>query len=158
MSVFTEEMERGLYQISTFLEADIKQILIDDGHRATGALVDSIKNTVSVGGNVITIEGEMLIYGGAVIKGRPAGTKRIPIDALIDYLNAVNFGRGVKETRGVAFHIQKRIFEEGIEPDDFLQKAFDKNDSKIDRVINSSVETALNISIDNLITQAKQFK
>lgn len=157
MSILTEEIERALNQISIFLQEDIKQILIDEGHNASGDLVRSIKNTVVKGPDNLSIEGEMLIYGGAIIKGRKRGTKRIPVDALIKYLNDLNFSRGVKETRGVAFNIQKRIFEEGIKEDDFLETAFEKNEGLIDRTISDATETALDLALTNLITNAQQF-
>lgn len=158
MSIFTEELERGLRQISVFLQEDIKQILVDDGHNASGDLVRSIKNVVSVGSTLLSIEGEMLIYGGAIIKGRQPGTKRIPVDALIKYLNDKNFSNDIKRTRGVAFHIQSRIFKEGIKSDDFIQKAFDKNESRMDNVLTGTIERALDLSLTNLINNAKQFK
>lgn len=150
-------LEQKLFQLATFLEAEIKRQLIDDEHRASGKLVDSIKNIVSQGADSFTIEGEMLIYGGAIISGRRAGTKRIPVDALIEYLNNLNFSSDVKRTRGVAFHIQKRIFEEGIEEDDFLDKVFDQNEQKIESDIFEATEQDLTIALNNLITQAQQF-
>lgn len=156
MSIFSQEIERSFFQLSTFLQEDIKQILIDDNHRATGALVESIKNTVEIAINSMSIIGEMLIYGGAVIKGRKAGTKRIPVDALIDYLNAKNFSSDIKRTRGVAFHIQKRIFQEGIDADDFLQKALDKNEFKIEKTIIDASERALDLIFTNMVNEANK--
>ena len=156
MGIFTEEIERNLHQLSTFLQEDIKQVLIDDGHVGSGALVQSIKNTVETSISGMSIVGEMLIYGGAVIKGRRAGVKRIPVDALIEYLKAKNFSSDIKRTRGVAFHIQKRIFEEGIKPDDFLQKALDKNEFKIENSIIEASERALDLLFTNMINNANK--
>ena len=96
MSVFTEEINRQLYQISTFLQEDIKQILIDDGHTATGELVNSIKNTVSTGSGVFVIEGHMAKHGEYIIRGRKEGAKGIPIKALIKWISQKNFSSGIK--------------------------------------------------------------
>lgn len=157
MSIFTQEIERGLQEIANFLEEDIRNILIEDGHEATGELVKSIKNTVSTGGGFIGIEGTMLIYGGAIIKGRQPGTKRVPVDALVDWINAKKFSKGAKETRGLAFRIQQSIFEKGIKPNDFIEKAFNKNEAKISAKLSEVVKVAFDISISNLINNAKQF-
>jgi len=155
--IFTQQLEMQLYQIATYLKADIKQQLLDDGHRATGELIESIETIVSKGSNVFTIEGYMGKQGLFIISGRQPGAKGIPIQALVDYLNNKNFGRGIDETRGVAFHIQKRIKKEGIKPDDFIEKVFEKDKDLISQKLNDAAYNALNISLTNLINNAKNF-
>jgi len=169
MSIFTEELNRQLHQISTFLQEDIKQILIDDGHRATGELVNSIKNTVSQGSSMFVIEGHMAKQGEYIIRGRKEGAKGIPIDALIKWIQNKNFSSGITSTKGLAFAIQRvikfgkfdkngnKIKEGGIKPDDFIGKVFDKNSAYLDSKLNKAVERALNLSLTNLVNNSKQF-
>lgn len=157
MSIFTEEIERNLHQISIFLQEDIKQILIDDGHRSTGELVDSIKNTVSAGSNMFVIEGHMAKHGEYIIRGRQKGALGVPIKALIKWIENKNFSTGIKSTKGLAFAIQSSIKKKGIKPNDFIGKVFDKNRAIIERKLNKSVENALTLSLTNLVNNAKQF-
>ena len=150
-------LEQELNIIASFLQQAIREQLVESGHNATGALIRSIENTVKKASNGWVIEGEMLIYGGAVVKGRAPKTKRIPVDALVAYLESVGFSRGAKETRGVAFHVQNRIFEEGIKPDDFIGDVFDRFEGKITRDISNAVERQMDLELTNMINNAKQF-
>lgn len=156
MSIFSDTLTRDLNQISIFLQEDIKQILIDDGHTASGDLVRSIKNVVTQGTNSFTIEGTMFIQGQFIISGRKKGVKGVPIDALIDWIRNKNFVEGIKKTRGIAFAIQKTIIKKGIKPDDFIEKAFNKNITRIESRLNDSIEEALDLSIENLIKNAQK--
>ena len=156
MSIFTQEIERQLYQISTFLQEDIKQILLDKGHNATGELVESIKNTVSRGSDMFTIEGSMAKQGEFVINGR-LGAKGVPIDALVKWIQNKNFSNGISSTRGLAFAIQKSIKKKGIKPDDFIGEVFDKNKGLIERKLDEAVGNALTLSLTNLVNNAQQF-
>tara|TARA_R110002167_G_scaffold174781_2_gene373732 strand:+ start:2623 stop:3099 length:477 start_codon:yes stop_codon:yes gene_type:complete len=157
MSIFTQEIERQLYQISTFLQEDIKQILLDKGHNATGELVESIKNTVSRGSDMFTIEGSMAKQGEFVINGRLIGAKGVPIDALVKWIQNKNFSNGISSTRGLAFAIQKSIKKKGIKPDDFIGEVFDKNKGLIERKLDEAVGNALTLSLTNLVNNAQQF-
>jgi len=158
MSIFTQQLEMQLHQVATFLQEDIKRQLIDDGHTATGELVDSIKATVARGSNMYVIEGNMAKQGQFIISGRQKGAKGVPIDALVKWIQNKNFSNGVKETRGIAFAIQSSIKEKGIKADDFIGKVFDKNKGFISDKINNAVKIALDLSLTNLINNAKQFQ
>lgn len=157
MSTFTQQLERNLNQLAIFLQEDIKRQLIDDGHRATGELVESIKAVVSKGSDMYVIEGSMAKHGLFIISGREKGAKGVPIDALIKWISNKGFTQGIKETKGMAFAIQKTIKKKGIKSNDFIGKVFDKNKSHIDAKVNESVRIALDLSIKNLITNAQQF-
>lgn len=151
------DLESGLYEIAAFLENDIRAILLEKGHNVTGELVRSIKNTVSKGSDSYFIDGEMLIYGGAIIKGRQKGAKGIPIRALVEYLQNRGFTQSVKEITGIAFAVQSKIKRDGIKPDDFIGEVFDKREGRIDNKLSQIVEKSLDISLTNMINNAKQF-
>lgn len=157
MSVFTDEINRQLRIISVFLQEDMKQILLDDGFNATGELINSIENVVSTGSNMFVIEGSMAKHGEYIIRGRKAGLKGIPVEALIKWIQNKNFSTGIKSTRGLAFAIQKSVKKKGIKPNDFIEKTFKKNESMLDRKMNEAVENALDLSLTNLINNSKQF-
>lgn len=156
MSIFTTELELQLHQIAVFLQEDIKRQLIDDGHTATGGLVDSIKATVSRGSDAFVIEGHMAKQGIFVISGRDKGAKGVPIDALVKWIEIKNFSQGITDTRGLAFAIQKSIKKKGIKPSDFIGKVFKENETLIEDRIHNAIDKALNVSLDNLITNAKK--
>lgn len=152
-----KELEEQLYVISEFLKKDIQDVLLQDGHKATGELIKSIENAVIKGSDMYVIEGSMAYYGQFVITGREKGKKGVPIDALVRWINNKKFVEGIKKTRGVAFAIQKSIIEKGIKPNDFIEKAFDKSRDKIETNIDRAVEKALDLALTNLINNAKQF-
>lgn len=155
--IFDQKLEMNLHQIATFLKADVKQQLIDDGHRATGDLVNSINTAIIKGVDSWVIEGSMLKYGEYVIRGREAGAKGVPIDALVKWIENKNFSDGIISTRGLAFVIQKSIKKKGIKPSDFIDKVFEKDRDLIGRKLDNAVFNALDASLRNLITNAKSF-
>jgi len=156
MSIFARELEMQLHQIATFLQEDVKRQLIDDGHKATGELIDSIKAVVSKGSDMFVIEGSMAKQGVFVISGRKKGLKGIPIDALVRWIQQKGFSNDIKQTRGIAFAIQTSVKKKGIKPNDFIGKVFDTNRKLIEDKINNAIKKALDISITNLVTNAKQ--
>ena len=154
---FTQQLEMQLYQIATFLKEDIKQQLLDDGHRATGELIESINTVVSKGSDMFVIEGMMGKTGLFIITGRQAGAKGVPIDALVKWIENKGFSDGIRSTRGIAFAIQKSIKEKGIKPDDFIGKVFEKDRDLIYQKLQSAAYDALNVSLTNLINNANKF-
>ncbi len=155
--IFNTTLESNLLSIAAFLENDIKEILLEKGHKATGELISSIKNTVSRGSSSFTIEGRMGKQGIYIISGREKGLKGIPVDALVRWIENKKFSSGIKSTRGLAFAIQKSIKKKGIKPDDFISEVFEKRAGRIEKKINDSVEVALEASLTNLINKARKF-
>lgn len=153
----SEELRRQLNVISTFLQEDIKQQLIDDEHNASGELVASIKNVVSEGSDMFVIEGSMAKQGVFVISGREVGAKGVPIDALVKWIENKGFSAGIKGTRGLAFAIQKSIKKKGIKPNDFISEVFDKNRNNINQRIEEATRKSLDVALTNLVNNAKQF-
>lgn len=152
-----DELEIQLNEIAEFLKKDIQDILLADGHKATGELISSIENTVIKGSDMYVIEGSMAFQGQFIITGREKGKKGVPISALVDWIRNKKFVDGIKKVRGVAFAIQKSIIDNGIKPNDFIEKAFDKSRDRIEVNIDQAVEKALDFALTNLINNAKQF-
>ena len=166
---FNQTLEMNLYQIATFLKADVKQQLIDDGHRATGELVDSINTAVIQGSNMWVIEGSMAKQGEYIIKGRKIGETGVPLSAIQKWIDNKNFSNGISDksllkiktggkyagTSPLSYLIQRGIKEKGIEPDDFIGKVFEKNRDLIGAKLDEAVYNALDASLTNLINNAK---
>lgn len=152
-----DELEAQLLMIAAYLETEIKNQLLENGHKATGQLIESISNTVSRGSNMFVIEGSMAKQGAFVISGRAKGLKGVPIDALVNWIKAKNFSTTIKSTRGLAFAIQKSIKEKGIKPDDFIGDTFEKNRNRISRDVEQAIEKSLDFALTNLVNNAKQF-
>ena len=94
------------------LEMEAQEI-IAQGHKATGALIDSFENPVRDIPNGIEIEGRMNRYGLALEKKRQPG-KPPPISALIQWVQVKGLGSTNKSVRSIAYAIQRAIMLEGI--------------------------------------------
>lgn len=151
------QLEQQLYTIATYLREDIKKRLIDDGHTATGELVDSIRTAVSREISMYVINGYMAKQGVFIISGRSAGAKGVPIDALMKWIENKGFSDGIKYTKGIAFAIQKSIKKKGIKPNDFIGKSFDENRLFIGNRLMDAVSEQMHLSITNMINNAKGF-
>ena len=97
---------------NSLIEAFINEF-IAQGHNNTGRFIDSIELQVNFESTGI----ELLIlweqYGSAVNKGRKAGTKQIPIDALVKWVQQRGIETNSRKALSVAFAIQKAIFVQG---------------------------------------------
>ncbi len=102
--------------------ADLGKVLTDlskkeleaQGHKATGRLLSSWGYRVTEHAKGFTLEAFAEDYSKYVEKGRRAGTKRVPIQALIDWIKVKGIESGDKEIKNAAFAIQAAIFREGI--------------------------------------------
>ena len=156
-NIFNIELEKQLKLIASFLENDIREILLKKGHNASGELNRSIENVVKQGSNMFTIEGLMAEQGKFIINGRDKGLKGVPIDALVKWIEQKNFASAVNKKRNLAFAIQKSIKQKGIKPDDFISEVFERRADRINNKIGKAVEEALDVSLTNLINKAKKF-
>lgn len=103
--------------IALFVIDFIKAEFVAQGHSNTGKLEDSL--TWKLEGNKINIYG--VDYAKWVESGREKGAKRIPIDALITWVEQRGIASGDKEVKNVAYAIQQKIFQEGSPTNGSLQ-------------------------------------
>lgn len=104
---------KELTLISKMIINELQAELIGQGHNATGSLVNSFKSRSILLPNSLVIEIAMNRYGGAVDKGRKAGTKKIPLEALMEWIEDRAIASGDTEKKNIAFAIQQKIFQEG---------------------------------------------
>lgn len=84
-------------------------------HYASGDLHDSLEYGWKIAGNEFVVWVEMEFYGDYVNRGRKRGEKKVPIDALEEWIRQRRFeAEGDEQIRRLAFAIQTQIYKEGI--------------------------------------------
>ena len=105
--------EEKIKQLCEFLEDEMRGRLTKQGHIATGKLRDSIKTTVRKAAYGYVIEGKSDGYGRYVDTGRRPGGKRVPISALLSWIEVKGFDLKGKQAIDVAWAIQTKIYQNG---------------------------------------------
>ena len=124
---------KGIELIALFVIDFIKAEFVAQGHSNTGKLEDSL--TWKLEGNKINIYG--VDYAKWVESGRQKGAKRIPIDALITWVEQRGIATGDKEVKNVAYAIQQKIFQEGSPTSGSLQYS---NNGRRDKFITYAID------------------
>ncbi len=101
-------------KVGKLIIASLQKELIEQGHKATGNLVNSFEQRVIEVPNSIVIEILMDEYGIYVNEGRKTGGKKVPINVLVDWIERKAIVNGDKEVKSLAFAIQQTIHKEGI--------------------------------------------
>lgn len=124
---------KGVELIALFVIDFIKAEFVAQGHSNTGKLEDSL--TWKLEGNKINIYG--VDYAKWVESGRQKGAKRIPVDALITWVEQRGIASGDKEVKNVAYAIQQKIFQEGSPTNGSLQYS---NNGRRDKFITYAID------------------
>ena len=124
---------KGIELIALFVIDFIKAEFVAQGHSNTGKLEESL--TWKLEGNKINIYG--VDYAKWVESGRQKGAKRIPIDALITWVEQRGIASGDKEVKNVAYAIQQKIFQEGSPTNGSLQFS---NNGRRDKFITYAID------------------
>ena len=139
--------------------SELQTELIGQGHDATGSLVNSLTGSVLTLPNSIVIEVLMNDYGIYVNEGRRPGTKKVPLQVLMDWVERRAIASGNKEVKSIAFAIQQVIFKEGSPTDGSSRKgtkgsfAFTPNGRRkgfIDFVIENKLDPILSVLSDEV--------
>lgn len=121
----TKHTEAGLAQIANFVRTAMVQDLISQGKRATGNLVNSFKFTIQPKIGFIELSITAADYAPFVDRGRRRMTKRVPIGALIKWIEQKGLESGDKSKKDLAFAIQTKIWKEGIAATNFVERGLD---------------------------------
>lgn len=157
------QLVETLKTLGEILQDELKASLIQQGHQATDELIRSIEMRVTTITNGVVLDGMFLFYGRNVDTGRKAGTKRVPLDALIEWVQNKGLERDAKKARGVAFQVQRAIFEKGISTPqswkgettkNWMTNVIDRNEQLIADEIEAACESVLSVTISNIITAA----
>lgn len=117
-----------LQQIAQYLCETLQMELLNQGHTASEALFNSINSVVDNTLFGVCIDVEALYYAKHVNKGRAAGQKGVPLDALVEWVRQKKLNLKGKKEQSVAFAIQRSIKDKGIKPSRFIDKSIDKFD------------------------------
>ena len=107
-------IEKVIQEAGDELEISAVKELVDQGHRATGKLVNSVETRVitnSLGFSLILLAEQ---YGIFVDSGRRPRAKKVPVMALVEWVKTKAIARNDQEAFRVAYAIQQKIFLEGI--------------------------------------------
>jgi|TARA_R100000479_G_scaffold11459_1_gene4671 hypothetical protein len=132
-------------KVGKLIIASLQKELIEQGHEATGNLVNSFEQRVIEVPNSIVIEILMHEYGIYVNDGRKTGGKKVPINVLVDWIERKAIVNGDKEVKSLAFAIQQTIHKEGIPTKGSFK--FSNNGRRkgfIDFVINNELDEVYN--------------
>ena len=99
--------------IEKLIILELQKELIEQGHEATGNLVNSFEGRTVVLPNKIVVDILMDDYGTYVNEGRKPGGKKVPINVLVEWIEKRAIANGDKEVKNLAFAIQQTIFKEG---------------------------------------------
>lgn len=155
-----DELEKSLLLIYEYLTEEMVAELQRQGHDVTGTLMNSIQSVIVKSTDFIRMDGIFVFYGQFVDRGRKPGVRRVPIDALIDWIKRKGFESDLKKIKGMAFAIQKTIFDKGIsQPDswrgedtaNWMTGVLLKDKKKIDDDIFNSITASMELIIFNIV-------
>jgi len=152
--------ERDLDNVGQFIINELAKELIKQDHSATGKLIDSLdyRTTSSSVGQTLLIE--MLDYGKFVNTGRKKGARKVPIQALVDWIKQKGIATNNKKALGIAFAIQKTIEKEGSptirsrrngKKTEFVDDTLERIESDINRRLEEAAFKTVEVQIDNLV-------
>ena len=151
-------LEEKLKPLIDFLETEIKGELERQGHVATGKLRDQIK--VYLTGTTIVGSAGDAFYAENVDWGRRPERKRVPIDALKNWIEIKGFAQGDKAIQ-MAWALQNAIWKNGVPIDKdmakkrFVSRVLVKNHEKIFTDVKSAIGLYIQVEIDNIIRNVK---
>lgn len=160
--VNSREIKSSLLSIYELLRKEMIEEFVRQGHDVTGSLINSIEEKIIESTVFTRLDVEYNFYGRFVDTGRKAGVKRVPIEALEEWIRLKGFESDAKKIRGIAFAIQKTIFEKGIsQPQSWngentkgwQTKVLEKNIEKIESKIEKAIENTFDLIITNIIRE-----
>lgn len=125
-------LENALQKIGSDIIADARSTLKQQGHRATGRLMDTMKAVV----NKSELSFELEAYAKYVDQGRRPG-KYAPVKAIKDWCRV----KGIDQS--LAYVINRSIYENGIKPSLFFTNAFESYSENLDEVLDKYTDTLL---------------
>jgi len=161
-------------KVGKLIIASLQKELIQQGHDATGNLINSFEQRVIEVPNSIVIEILMDDYGIYVNEGRAKKRKKVPISALVKWIEQKAIVNGDKKVKSLAFAIQQVIWAEGSPTDGSSRKGtkgsfeFTNNgrrkgfidfviDNKLDNAINELEEQVFESYDETIATMVKDF-
>lgn len=159
MAKDTERLIKGADEIAKFLKIETQKTLKEKGKDASGELIKTIEVIAREQANSIIIEETHVFYGDFVDKGRKKGVKKVPIDALEEWIKQKNFSFAAGNIRGAAFAIQTNIFKFGIKPTNWIDDTLRRTEAKVVQMVERVASEQLEIIIDQIFKETdRKFK
>lgn len=162
-------IESTLLSIGDFLTRELQRELIKQGHKLTGALVDSVDSEVKKAVDKIELRGTMFFYGRFVEEGvlpeqikSPFAPQRI--EGLTKWVQ-IKFAVDAKKAKGIAFAIATIHKKVGMpsrnkrfapEKTSFLTNTLDRNEDRINRTIEDGTLQQLDVLLTNVIRNTQK--
>jgi len=153
----------GLDVIGGFIVDQLVKVIDELGHRTTGELQKSLRHEVKTSGNGF----EIIIYGvdyaKFVERGVPKGVW-VSVEALARWVEQKGIATGEPQIKGIAFAIQRKIFEKGSvqfreNKKGFVEVMLDSNANIIFQMVFDLFSREVAISLRNTIgKQSKIFQ
>jgi phage gpG-like protein len=147
-----------LIPVAKYLEQQLKAELIEQGHVASGDLLDSIKVEVENSIASWKLVGSNLEYGETLDKGMKPNV-RVPVDSLIEWIRDKGINLNGKREKDVAFAIQTAIFRKGTPTDGdkkktrWLSGTLEKETLTITEMIRTALKTQIELMISQIIAK-----
>ena len=162
-------IESTLLSIGDFLTRELRKELIAQGHKLTGALVDSVDSEVKKAVDKIELRGTMFFYGRFMEEGVKPEQIKSPfapqrIEGLAKWVQ-IKFAVDAKKAKGIAFAIATIHKKVGMpsrnkkfapEKTSFLTKTLDKNEDRINRTIEDGTLQQLDVLLTNVIRDTQK--
>lgn len=107
-----EQIDR-LKKLALSLKKIEAKYITQKGHRASGKLINSLRNVAQIRAEGWDIKGFMNDYGIWLDRGRRPGETKVPVSALVSWLKQKGISSGDRSLVQIAFAIQTTIFREG---------------------------------------------
>lgn len=155
-----DKLEQTLLGIYEYLRVAMVDELQRQGHAVTSDLINSIDKTILKGTNFIREDVSFVFYGKFVDTGRKAGVRKVPISVLEEWIIKKGFESDAKKVKGMAFAIQKTIFDKGIsQPESWrgtdtagwMTNVLEKNEERIAEDVFNAVNEAMDVIITNIV-------
>lgn len=153
-------LERLKSEVGDWLKSKLKTELENQGHVATGNLLNSIDVSIHRFLDGWEIRGTFLSYGKEVDTGQPPGT-RVEISALIEWMRAKKMDLRGKSEQTVAFLIQRKILKVGTPTDGdktktgWMSKTLEDNEQEIFDRIKPIMYQFVTVEFNNMIERTR---
>jgi hypothetical protein len=148
----------GLSDIGQYVIEELAKEIIKQDHSNTGKLIDSLDYNVNTANTSIDVY--MNDYGRYVNTGRKRGARKVPIQALVEWIKQRGIETNNKKALGIAFAIQKTIEKQGSptvnsrkkgKRTEFVDDTIERISNKVENMVADVFEKEIEIQLDNFV-------
>jgi len=160
-------IEQQLEILGAFLVDKLRKELLEQGHRSTGKLMDTMRYEINNKGDTFEILIYAQGYAKAINNGTPPGNW-VNLQDLADWVERKGIASGEKDIKRAAFFIRKKIFEKGTPTPnsfnfssngrrtDFIGAVMDANQKVIVAELFKVFSKSVIFTLSNLVKRNKQ--